>query len=57
MQAAGRVIRTASDKGAVLLLDYRFTNPDYRALLPREWKHMENVGLGNINEKLSCFLE
>jgi DNA excision repair protein ERCC-2 len=55
MQAAGRVIRTASDKGAVLLLDYRFTNPDYRALLPREWKHMENVGLGNINEKLLAF--
>lgn len=37
MQAAGRVIRTASDKGIILLLDDRFLKPDYQELFPREW--------------------
>lgn len=37
MQAAGRVIRTASDQGIILLLDDRFLKPDYQELFPREW--------------------
>lgn len=37
MQAAGRVIRTASDRGIILLLDDRFLKPDYQELFPREW--------------------
>ena len=37
VQAAGRVIRTESDTGCVLLLDERYLQPRYRALLPVWW--------------------
>ena len=37
LQAAGRVIRTASDRGIIGLLDERFLRSDYRQLFPREW--------------------
>ena len=37
MQAVGRVIRTEEDKGRVLLIDDRYSNPKYKTLLPREW--------------------
>ena len=36
-QAAGRVIRTVTDKGAILLLDDRFLGSSYTALFPKEW--------------------
>ena len=38
VQAAGRVIRTQTDTGAVLLLDERYREHRYRALLPNWWK-------------------
>lgn len=37
VQAAGRVIRTRTDQGALLLLDERFLRPQVRALLPGWW--------------------
>ncbi|MFC4771575.1 helicase C-terminal domain-containing protein [Enterococcus hermanniensis] len=37
IQAAGRVIRTMSDQGIILLLDQRYTNPHYQKLLPVSW--------------------
>ncbi|MCH5268773.1 MAG: ATP-dependent DNA helicase [Lachnospiraceae bacterium] len=37
LQAAGRVIRTAQDRGAILLLDDRFLQQSYQTLFPREW--------------------
>lgn len=37
LQAAGRVIRSETDKGLVLLLDERYRQDAYRALLPAEW--------------------
>jgi Rad3-related DNA helicase len=37
VQAAGRVIRTATDRGVVYLIDDRFAQPDVQALLPRWW--------------------
>ncbi|HEX3020837.1 MAG TPA: helicase C-terminal domain-containing protein, partial [Lachnospiraceae bacterium] len=37
LQSAGRVIRTQEDKGAILLLDERFTSSQYQNLFPREW--------------------
>lgn len=37
LQSAGRVIRTKDDKGAILLLDDRFTTNQYSRLFPREW--------------------
>ncbi len=37
LQSAGRVIRTVTDRGAILLLDERFLSPSYQNLFPREW--------------------
>ena len=36
-QGAGRVIRTESDKGRVLLIDDRYATDKYSSLIPREW--------------------
>ncbi len=38
LQAAGRVIRTETDRGIVLLIDSRFGETKYRKLLPDNWK-------------------
>jgi DNA excision repair protein ERCC-2 len=38
LQAAGRVIRSEKDRGAVLLIGQRFATPTYRKLLPEEWR-------------------
>ena len=37
-QAAGRVIRRESDRGAVLLIDARWCEPRHEALLPKHWR-------------------
>ncbi len=37
IQAAGRVIRTETDKGIIVLLDNRFLNPAYSQCLPVDW--------------------
>jgi Rad3-related DNA helicase len=37
VQAAGRVIRTETDRGVVWLIDDRFARPEVRALLPAWW--------------------
>ncbi|WP_321387580.1 ATP-dependent DNA helicase [uncultured Enterococcus sp.] len=37
LQAAGRVIRDAADRGVVLLLDQRFASPAYQRLVPPHW--------------------
>jgi len=50
-QAAGRVIRTAEDRGVVLLIGHRFTTHQYNSLLPTHWcpvrirdeQHLEEV--------------
>ncbi|MCL2398438.1 MAG: DEAD/DEAH box helicase [Defluviitaleaceae bacterium] len=38
LQAAGRVIRTETDKGVVFLIDSRYTELSYRRLFPKEWE-------------------
>ncbi len=43
MQAAGRVIRTKKDVGAVLLIDERFLSNKYQALFKVEWSHYISV--------------
>ena len=48
LQAAGRVIRTKEDTGAILLMDERFLNRDYRNLFPREWNDACTCTLGNV---------
>lgn len=55
LQAAGRVIRTTEDKGAVLLLDDRFLQSSYQKLFPREWFPHDVVTLASLSEKLSRF--
>jgi DNA excision repair protein ERCC-2 len=56
MQASGRVIRTETDRGAVLLIDNRFTESDYRKLFPPEW---DGYGIvrneGNLVKSLEMF--
>lgn len=51
LQAAGRVIRTAEERGVVVLIGHRFSTPKYAELFPAHWspiriqdeRHMENV--------------
>ncbi|ABM36301.1 ATP-dependent DNA helicase [Polaromonas naphthalenivorans] len=38
VQAAGRVIRSNSDRGVIYLMDDRFARPEVRRLLPRWWR-------------------
>ena len=38
LQAAGRVIRSETDRGVVLLIDQRYGFEHYRALLPPGWR-------------------
>lgn len=54
-QAGGRVIRTAEDKGAVLLLDERFLQRQYRELFPREWEEYQVVNVREMKEALQQF--
>jgi len=54
LQAAGRVIRSENDRGVLLLIDQRFSNFQYKTLLPEEWNPVpvENVkGLTTILEE------
>ena len=38
LQAAGRVIRSETDRGVVLLIDQRYGSEHYRMLLPEGWR-------------------
>ncbi len=44
LQAAGRVIRSESDRGVVLLVDQRFATARYHALFPPEWRPVGLTG-------------
>ncbi len=37
VQAAGRVIRTESDRGLIVLMDSRFIHPSYTGSMPSDW--------------------
>lgn len=43
LQAAGRVIRTESDKGKLLLIDDRYLEKRYYNLLPESWKPINMI--------------
>ena len=48
LQAAGRVIRSENDRGAVLLIGRRYTQEFYQSLFPEEWmlagiEHAEEI--------------
>ncbi len=56
LQATGRVIRTESDRGIIVLIDERFTHARYRHLFPSHWKGYQIVhSTGEIQEKLAGF--
>ena len=55
LQAAGRVIRTDTDRGAILLLDDRFLQPSYQKLFPREWYPYEVVNKESMQKHLLEF--
>jgi DNA excision repair protein ERCC-2 len=40
IQAAGRIIRAEDERGVIVLIDRRFTLPDYRACFPPDWRPM-----------------
>ena len=56
MQAAGRVIRTETDRGVVLLIDSRFTTDRYLRNMPAHWSHLKTVrNQSELKEQLNIF--
>lgn len=56
IQAAGRVIRTMKDRGIILLLDQRYTNPHYQKLLPVDWQDRKVVyGSQEVEKQVQNF--
>jgi DNA excision repair protein ERCC-2 len=56
LQASGRVIRTETDRGVIVLIDERFTQPRYRHLFPSHWRGFQVVQNDDeIKEKLAQF--
>ncbi len=55
LQAAGRVIRTESDRGVVLLIDQRYGTHRYRSLLPAEWRPVKMRSEKQLTEALQKF--
>ena len=55
LQAGGRVIRTAKDRGVIALLDERFLESAYRSLFPREWETYMVCKAGQVGEAVSEF--
>ena len=55
LQAAGRVIRTADDKGIILYLEKRFLKPEYEILIPEHMKADEVVNQNTVGRHISAF--
>jgi len=56
LQAAGRVIRSESDRGVVLLIDRRYATPRYRSLLREQWDSSVRVkNQQQFSEELQSF--
>lgn len=54
-QAGGRVIRTAQDRGVILLLDERFAQRSYLELFPKEWFPYDITNKEGMKEILHSF--
>lgn len=50
IQGAGRVIRTAEDRGIIALLDQRFLQNAYQQTFPREWSDYQVCSLETVHE-------
>jgi len=55
LQAVGRVIRSDTDRGAVLLIDARFGEARYRRLLPAWWRPVTVGRPENLPPKVRSF--
>lgn len=55
-QATGRVIRTETDRGIIVLVDDRFTHARYRQLFPSHWRGVQVVQNSiELKDKLTRF--
>lgn len=55
LQAAGRVIRTDTDRGVVLLIDERFAQEKYIALMPPHWRVSRVEGAEGVKRAVTKF--
>lgn len=55
LQAAGRVIRTERDRGVVLLVDMRYRQEKYRALMPPHWEVRDVTKMSALHGALREF--
>jgi DNA excision repair protein ERCC-2 len=54
-QAAGRLIRTETDRGVILLIDRRFSTVQYRSLFPKGWHPMRVKDNGELGHTITRF--
>ncbi len=55
-QATGRVIRTETDRGIIVLIDDRFNHARYRQLFPSHWRGVQVVhNASELNDRLTKF--
>ncbi len=55
LQAVGRVIRSETDRGAVLLIDARFSESRYQKLFPAWWQPVRTRSLVQLTQELTRF--
>ena len=56
LQAAGRVIRSETDRGVIVLIDDRFDDPLYKRVIPKLWSGMEFISTPKeLRERLDKF--
>jgi DNA excision repair protein ERCC-2 len=55
LQTAGRVIRSATDRGVIVLVDPRFARNDFRALLPHHWRPQPCRTVAAVRQSLEKF--
>ncbi len=55
LQTAGRVIRSENDKGVVILVDQRLTEPFYQTLFPSHWQVNQCNDTDNLQHALTRF--
>jgi DNA excision repair protein ERCC-2 len=54
VQAAGRVIRTAEDRGIVVFMDSRFLEPGSQSAMPSQW--IDHIHEARHGESLSAHI-
>jgi DNA excision repair protein ERCC-2 len=55
LQAVGRVIRSETDRGVVLLIDTRFNEARYRKLFPAWWKYVRVRHTTGLQDAVGSF--